>query len=83
MTNTEAVRFLLTIYPEYKGMLLFNTKDMAQVYMRGNERKMREFLIQNSVPFYLADAGSKRYNIYEVQEEVTRTRWAQKGDSND
>ena len=75
MSNTEAVRFLLTIYPEYKGMMLLSLTDLARIYFRGNQKKAREFLIESSVPFYLADSGNKRYNIIEVQEAVAKTRW--------
>ncbi len=75
VTTSEAVRFLLTVYPEYKGMMYFCLEDLARIYFRGNQKKMRAFLAENNIPPYFGDTSHKRYNILEVQQAVGATKW--------
>jgi len=49
--------------------------DMAQRYFRGDNDKTAAFIVDCSIPFYLAAFGSKMYRYDDVWAEIDKTKF--------
>lgn len=54
---------------------LGNLSDLAARYFRGDSDKTAAFIVDYSIPFYLAASGHKMYRYDEVWAAINETKW--------
>lgn len=72
MSHLDMIRFVRECYPDYRGQLLVNLTDCANIFGLA-PRKMREHILREGVAHY-RPSGQKMYNVLEVLDSIQRTR---------